>query len=136
MNCKNFGRKFSGKSCDYGRFEQDFNQIVNVSRRSDIEIGNNLKDAIPEKYRYLVNHLNTADNKEIMKVLDHKFGTKDIVIKDIIGKMELLKAVTNNKMFINFVEKLQKMKLDLEGLGQSAQMANAACIGKMKRDCG
>ena len=46
--------------------------------------------------------------------------------------MEKLKTVTSYKMFIEFVEKLQKMKLDLEALGQSREMANAACMGKIE----
>ena len=35
-------------------------------------------------------------------------------------------------MFIDFVGKLQEMKLDLESIGHSAEMANAACMGKIE----
>ena len=50
---------------------------------------------------------------EIMNILDRKFGMKNLVINDIIGQLEKLKVITTDQMFIDFVEKLQKMKLDL-----------------------
>ena len=47
--------------------------------------------------------------------------------------MEKLKIVTTDKMFIDFVEKLLKMKLDLESLKQIGEMANATCMGKIDK---
>ena len=48
--------------------------------------------------------------------------------------MEKLKVVTTDKMFIDFVEKLQKMKLDLESLKQVGEIANAGYMGKIESD--
>ena len=58
--------------------------------------------------------------------------TKNLVINNIIGQLEKLKVVTSDKMFIDFVEKLQKMKLDLDSLRQTGEIANAACMGKIE----
>ena len=69
--------KFSGQARDFGQFKRDFNQIVNVAGRSDVESGSNLKDTIPEKYKHLVTHLNTSDHKDMMNVLDR--NTLDIL---------------------------------------------------------
>ena len=123
---------FSGTPRDFGQFKRDFNQIVNVPGRSDIEIGSNLIDAIPERFRHLVTHLDTTNNNEMMNVLERKFGSKNLVINYIIGQLEKLKVVTSNQMFIDFVEKLQKMKLDLESLKQMRDIANAGYMGKIE----
>ena len=53
LNCP----KFSGTPREFGQFKRDFEQIVNVPGRSDVEIGSNLRDAIPEKHRHLISHL-------------------------------------------------------------------------------
>ena len=67
--------KFSETPRDYSRFNRDFNQIVNLAGRSDVEIGSNIKDAIPKtkRFRHLVTHLNIADHEEMINVLDRKF---------------------------------------------------------------
>ena len=89
-------------------------------------------DAILEKLKHLVTHLNTANHKEMMNILDRKFGTNNLVINNIIGQLEILNVVTTDKILIDFVEKLQKMKLDLESLKQTGEIANTACMGKIE----
>ena len=69
------------------------------------------------------------------KILDKKFGTRNLVINDIIRQLEDFKAVTTNNQFIDYVEKLLKMKPDLEALCQSAEIANAACMGRIEENC-
>ena len=125
--------KFSGIPRDFGHFKRDFELIVNVPGRADIEIGSNLKDAIPEKYKHLVSHLDTSNHVEMMSILEKKFGSKILVIQDIVSQIEKMKAVTSDRMFIEFVEKLQKIKLDLDSLGQTGEIANATCIGKIEK---
>ena len=73
-----------------------------------------------------------ANHSEMMIILDRKFGAKNLVISDIIGQLEKMKVVTNNKMFIDFVEKLQKMKRNLDSLKQTGKIANAGYMGKIK----
>ena len=125
--------KFSGIPRDFGHFKRDFDLIVNVPGRSDVEIGSNLKDAIPEKHKHLVSHLDTSDHVEMMSILEKKFGSKILVIQDIVSQLEKMKAVTSDRMFIEFVEKLQKIELDLDSLGQTGEIANATCMGKIEK---
>ena len=124
--------KFSGVPRDFGQFKRDFEQIVNVPGRSDVEIGSNLKDAIPERFQHLVSHLDKSNHPEMMTILEKKFGTKNLVVQDIIAQLEKMKVVTTDKMFIEFVEKLQKIKLDLDSLNQTGEIANASCMGKIE----
>ena len=60
------------------------------------------------------------------------FGTKDVVIVDIISQIGRMKNITTNKGFIEFVKQLEKIKLDLETLGQVSEIANAGYIGKIE----
>ena len=68
-----------------------------------------------------------------MNVLERKFGTKMLVVQDIISQVEKMKPVTTDKMFIEFVEKLQKIKLDLDSLDQISEIANAGYMGKIEK---
>ena len=124
--------KFSGIPRDFGNFKRDFDQIVNVSGRADVEIGSNLRDAIPEKFKHLVSHLDTSNHVEMMSILEKKFGTKSLVIQDIVSQLDKMKPITSDRMFIEFVEKLQKIKLDLDSLNQTNEVANASCMGKIE----
>ena len=123
--------KFSGIPRDFGQFKRDFDQIVNVPGRPDVEIGKNLRDAVPEKYKHYINHLDTAKHSEMMTILENKFGTRTLVVKDITSQIEKFKVVTTDKSFVEFVEKLEKIKLDLETLNQLEEIGNAGYIGKI-----
>ena len=125
--------KFSGVPRDFGQFKRDFDQIVKVEGRADVEIGSNLRDAIPEKHKHLISHLDTSNHIEMMSILEKKFGDKSLVVQDIISQVEKMKVVTNDKMFIEFVEKLQKVKLDLDTLKLTSEIANASCMGKIEK---
>ena len=91
-------------------------ELVKVPGRADIEVGTNLKNAVPEKYLHLISHLSTSDHVGMMNVLEEKFGKGCLVIQDIVQQIRKMKPVVNEKGFIEFVEKVEQMKLDLEGL--------------------
>ena len=73
--------------------------------RSDIEIGKHLKNAVPDKFLHLINHLQTSDHEAMMKILEEKFGQGSLVIQDIFLQIERMKPVINDKGFVSFVEK-------------------------------
>ena len=58
---------FSGSPRDFGHFKREFCELVKVPGRSDIEIGKHLKNAVPDKFLHLINHLQTSDHEEMMK---------------------------------------------------------------------
>ena len=100
--------------------------------RSDVEIGYNLRDSIPQKHCHLLDHLDTTQHTEMMEILETKFGNKSLVVRDIISQIEKTKSISSDKAFIEFVEQLEKIKLDLETLGQISEVANAGYIGKIE----
>ena len=124
--------KFSGYARDFSHFKRDFNAMVNVVGRSDVEIGSNLLNAVPTNYQHLIDNLDMSNHQEMMKVLTSKFGSSRLVIDDIVSQMEKLKAITTDKGFVEFVEKLEKIKLDLETLEIIGEIANSTVIGKLE----
>jgi hypothetical protein len=65
-------------------------------------------------------------------VLMAKFGSSRLVIDDIVSQMEKMKTITTDKGFVEFVEKLEKIKLDLETLKIIGEIANSTVIGKLE----
>ena len=124
--------KFSGSPRDFGHFKRDFLELVKVPGRADIEIGTNLKNAVPEKYLHLISHLSTSDHEGMMDVLEKRFGSGCLVIQDIVQQIKKMKPVVNEKGFIEFVEKVEQMKLDLEGLNLLDELANHNCISELE----
>ena len=68
----------------------------------------------------------------MMDILVEKFGQSCLVVEDIINQIEKLKSVSTNKGFIEFVEKLERFKLDLETLGVLDQIATISTVGKLE----
>ena len=62
-----------------------------------MEVGINLRGSIPAKYTHLVQHLEILQHKEIMTILEEKFGLKDVVVINIISQMEMIKNITKCK---------------------------------------
>ena len=124
--------KFSGTPREFAKFKRDFDKIVAVPSRPDVEIGYNLRESIPQKYVHLLDHLDTAQHREMMTILETKFGNKSLVVRDIISQIEKTKTVATDKAFIEFVEQLEKIKLDLETLDQISEVANSGYIGKIE----
>ena len=128
LSCPNF----SGSPRDYGHFKRDFLELVKVPGRSDIEIGKNLKNSIPDKFLHLINHLPTSDHVGMMEVLDDRFGSGNLVIQEIVQQLRKMKPVITDKGVVEFVEKVEQMKLDLEGLNLLEELANHTNISELE----
>ena len=64
--------KFSGIPRDFAQFKRDFNRLVAVPGRPDVEIGFNLRESIPARHSHLVQHLDTSQHAEMMDILEDK----------------------------------------------------------------
>ena len=128
MSCPSF----SGSPRDFAQFKRNFNALVNVPCRPAVEIGTNLVNAIPVKYQYLLANLDLTEHTKMMDILVEKFGQSCLVVEDIINQIEKMKTVSTNKGFIEFVEKLERFKLDLETLGVLDQIATISTVGKLE----
>ena len=123
---------FSGKCRDFAVFKRDFETIVSVDGRSDVEIGALLKESIPDEYKYLLDKVNLSNHEEMMNILVAKFGRARIIVDECTLEIRNMKAVTNDKEFISFVERVDKLKRDLEQLNLLSDIANTTVISDLE----
>ena len=119
---------FSGRCRDFPVFKRDFNTIVAVADRSDIEIGALLKECIPDKWKYLLDKVNLSDHEEMMTILTAKFGRARLIVDECTAEIRNMKIINSDKEFITFVEKMDKIKRDLEQLHLLSDIANTTVI--------
>ena len=123
--------KFSGQPRDFATFKRSFEAII-VPNRSIADIGLYLKQAIPSKDLHLIDNVDIENYSEMMNILAKEFGTTRKIVDSVITEMEKFKVVTTDKMFIDFVEKLEKIHRDLKTMKMLEEVANAPVIGKLE----
>ena len=123
---------FSGKSRDFAIFKRDFETIVAVDGRSDIEVGTLLKSCIPLKWKYLLDKVDNKNHKEMMDILKNKFGRARVIVDECTAEIRKMKIITSDQEFIDFVENVDKIKRDLEQLGLLSDIANTTVIADLE----
>ena len=123
--------KFSGEPRDFAAFRRDFEAII-VPNRSPADIGLYLKQAIPAKDVHILTNVSLDDYKEMMSILSAKFGSTRRIIDSIITDIDKLKVVTTDKMFIEYVERLEKINRDVVTVKIVDEIANATVISKLE----
>ena len=123
--------KFSGQPRDFAPFKREFEAIV-VPRRDASDIGFHLKQAVPSKHRHLLNNIELSNYKEMMEVLRQEFGSRGKVVKSVTVEIDKMKVVTSDIGFVEFVEKLEKMKRDLESVNYLEDLTTASTITKIE----
>ena len=123
--------KFSGQPRDFATFKRKFEAII-VPNRSAADIGLYLNQAVPVKHQHLISNVDVENYTEMMKILAKKFGTSRLIVESVVSEVDKLKVVTSDKMFLEFVEKLERLNKDLETVNLVDQVANATVIGKLE----
>ena len=121
-------RHFSGQRREYSAWKRDFREIVVVPGRPDSEIGFTLKSSIPQKYHYLFDNISLAEHSKMFTILDEKFGKARLIIDETVAEMERIKPVTNDKEFVVFVDKIEKIYRDLNELSLTSEIHNASVL--------
>ena len=92
---------FSGITRYLECLRREFNLIV-ISGYIAIEIGMNLMNALPEKYKYYIGMcVDTTNHEEMMTISENKIGAKTLVVNDIINKIKKFKNFTSDKSFVD-----------------------------------
>ena len=60
-----------------------------------------------------------------MDIFQEEFGIPEHVMSWVIGELSRLKLVTSDKLFVEFVEKLEKISRDMEAVGMKKDLMNA-----------
>ena len=123
---------FSGKCREFAVFRRDFETIVAVDNRSNVEIGALLKESIPQKHRYLLDKVELSNYKEMMSILVAKFGRARIIVDECTAEIRNMKIITTDKEFISFVEHIDKLRRDSEQLNLLSDIANTTVIADLE----
>ena len=123
---------FSGKCRDFAVFKRDFQTIVAVADRSDVEIGALLKESVPSKWKYLLDKVELSNHKEMMSILTAKFGRARIIIDECTSEIRNMKVINSDSQFIAFVDHIEKVKRDLEQLNLLSDIANTTVIADLE----
>ena len=51
--------KFFGQPWDWNHFKKDFKTILKVEGRLDVKIGTHLRSGIPERFKHLIQHVDS-----------------------------------------------------------------------------
>ena len=100
-----------------------------VPNRDLTEIGMYLKQAVPKKFEHLIANVDLDNWKEMMKILQGKFGRTSLVVESVVSDIEKIKPITGekaDKMFVEFVER------DLKAQSLLDEVSNATVIGKIQ----
>ena len=125
--------KFSGLYRDFPKFKRDFNTIVAVEGRSAIEIGATLKESIPKKHQHLIDNLSMDKHLEMMQILTRKFGGSRLIVAEVVSEIRNMKPVTTDKMFIEFVDSIDKIHRDLVELNLESEIATTNMVTEIER---
>ena len=102
--------KFTGEYRDFAHFKKTFQTIV-YPNRDPVEIGLRLLEAVPEKYRHLIDNVDPKEYTKIMDKLEERFGKARHIVSSCTNEITRLSRPTSDEEFITFVEKLEKIKI-------------------------
>ena len=119
--------KFSGLPRDFASFKKEFQEIV-IPGRLDTEIGALLRDAVPEKHKHLLRNLDLSNHTGAMDIFQQEFGKPEDVMSWVVGELNGLKPDTSDKLFMEFVDKVERICRDLEAVDMKKDLMNARMI--------
>ena len=126
--------KFSGNPWDFATFKRNFETMV-VPNRDLTEIGMYLKQVFPQKFEHLLDNVELSDWKQILTILQGKFGRTYLIVESVVSDIEEFKPIIGekaDKMFVGFVEILEKNVRDLTCQNLLNEVSNAAVVGKIQ----
>ena len=123
--------KFSGQPRDFADFYKEFCSVI-VPHRIKAEIGIYLRQAIPEQYRHLLDNIELDSWEDMMEVLKEKFGTSKLVTSNVLADLRKIKTITNDKGFVEFVEKVERAERNMKAIGLLDQLSNAAVLNELE----
>ena len=112
--------KFSGQPRDFATFKRDFEAII-VPHRSAADIGLYMKQAIPSKDLHLITNVDVENHAEMMRILSAEFGTTRQIVDSVVSE------ISSDKMFLEYVEKLEKINRYLKTMKMVEEVAICLC---------
>ena len=126
--------KFSGSPRDFATFKRNFETMV-VPNRDLTETGMYLKQAVPKRFEHLIANVDLNEWHKMMSILQGKFGRTYLIVESVVSDIDKIKPITGekaDKIFVEFVETLEKIERDLKCQNLLDEVSNATVIGKIQ----
>ena len=123
--------KFSGEFRDWASFKRRFTNIV-IPGRDPQDIGVRLLQSIPARHKHLIDNIDIGDHEKMMTELDRKFGKHCHIVSSCSEEIKNMTKPTTDKQFITMVERLEKIKADLEAIGYASSLDHVDIIRKVE----
>ena len=115
---------------------EEEDDIVEVDKDGEGEQEENLGededgDTLP-RFRSRPSVRQHTQHKEMMDKLKAKFGTKSLIVNNIVGELEKMRKPENDPAFVSFVEKIEKMLRDVEAVNHREELSNEVVMTKIE----
>ena len=68
----------------------------------------------------------------MMEILVSEFGRSRLIVDDVVGQLSKMRPITTDKAFLDFVEKLEKIHLDLTTMKRVSAVANPTILSDLE----
>ena len=68
----------------------------------------------------------------MMEAIKEKFGTSKLVTGNVLADLRKIKAISSDKGFVEFVEKVQRAERNMKAIGLLNQLSNAAILNELE----
>ena len=123
--------KFSGEVRDFATFKYKFETIV-VPNRPLYDIGLRLQEAVPTKHKHLVERFKLEQWQDMMSELEKNFGGSRQIVTSVLNEIDRMKIPSRDQQFVENIEKIRKIKRDLEAVNMSSVLEQESIIIKLE----
>ena len=123
--------KFDGEYRNYASFVRRFKLVVYPDRAAS-DIGVRLQQALPARFKHLLENHDLDDYEGMLETLDKKFGKHKHIVSSCVSEIELMKKPNSDETYITMVEKLEKIQTDLKAIDVGSKLDHEEIIGKIE----
>ena len=118
--------KFTGQKMNYQRFKTNFGKYVNYETPSEKLLALKEKCLVENADKERVANLDSLE--ACWKVLDAEYGDTETTVCDVFKQWRSFKTPSNDKEFVDFVEKIENGVSCLKSLNSSKELTASACV--------
>ena len=122
--------KFNGEYRSWSSFVKEFKLLV-YPDRSAVDIGVRIKQAIPTRFKHLLDNIEIHKYEEMMETLEAKFGNKHHIISSCCNEIENMTKPATDEAFITMTEKLENIQRDCVAVGLEKELDHSEVVKKV-----
>ena len=123
--------KFDGEYRNFASFVRRFKLVVYPDRTAS-DIGARLQQALPAKFKHILENHDLDDYEGMMETLDKKFGKHKHIVTSCVNEIEGMKKPASDEAYIIMVDKLEKIQKDLKAIEVEGKLDHEEIITKIE----